>query len=122
MNDDLVGQLHELRRETRGEIEQPFTVRVLVIDRGRRALNDLEACQQGPEFLKCCAKGKATYRHVGRHAQQFARFPGVWCHGDYAELTPSGGIVIHGGDARQQRSNGVTVLPWNDLYEAIMAG
>ena len=33
-----------------------------------------------------------------------------------------GGIVIHGGDARQQRSNGVTVLPWNDLYEAIMAG
>lgn len=26
----------------------------------------------------------------------FGRFPGVWHHGDYAELTPHGGLVIHG--------------------------
>ncbi|MEP5926149.1 MAG: acetoacetate--CoA ligase, partial [Nitratireductor sp.] len=26
----------------------------------------------------------------------FERFPGVWCHGDFAEITAHGGIVIHG--------------------------
>jgi acetoacetyl-CoA synthetase len=26
----------------------------------------------------------------------FARFPGVWTHGDLAEWTPSGGFLIHG--------------------------
>ena len=26
----------------------------------------------------------------------FDRFPGIWCHGDYAELTEHDGIIIHG--------------------------
>jgi acetoacetyl-CoA synthetase len=26
----------------------------------------------------------------------FERFPGMWCHGDFAELRPEGGMVIHG--------------------------
>ncbi|PLL13666.1 acetoacetate--CoA ligase [Tabrizicola sp. TH137] len=30
------------------------------------------------------------------HASYFARFPGLWHHGDDAEVTPTGGIVIHG--------------------------
>ena len=29
-------------------------------------------------------------------AAYFERFPGVWCHGDYAEVTAHDGIVIHG--------------------------
>lgn len=29
-------------------------------------------------------------------AAYFERFPGVWRHGDYAELTPHGGMIIHG--------------------------
>ncbi len=29
-------------------------------------------------------------------AAYFERFPGVWAHGDYAELTPEGGMAIHG--------------------------
>ncbi len=29
------------------------------------------------------------------------------------------GWLVHGGDADQQRSSGITVLPWNGLYEAI---
>ena len=29
-------------------------------------------------------------------AAYFERFPGVWCHGDYVEMTPSGGFVFHG--------------------------
>ena len=30
------------------------------------------------------------------HQAYFARFPGVWAHGDYAEITGAGGMVIHG--------------------------
>jgi len=30
------------------------------------------------------------------HNAYFARFPNVWCHGDYAELTEHGGLVIYG--------------------------
>jgi acetoacetyl-CoA synthetase len=30
------------------------------------------------------------------HDAYFDRFPNVWCHGDYAELTPHGGVVIYG--------------------------
>src|SRR5690606_18684230 len=26
----------------------------------------------------------------------FERFPGVWSHGDFAEITSRGGVVIHG--------------------------
>jgi uncharacterized protein len=29
------------------------------------------------------------------------------------------GVLIHGGDARQQRSNGMQVLPWNALFDVI---
>lgn len=35
--------------------------------------------------------GDAMYR-----AAYFERIPGVWCHGDYVEMTPSGGFVFHG--------------------------
>lgn len=30
------------------------------------------------------------------HQAYFARFPGVWAHGDYAEITGTGGMVIYG--------------------------
>lgn len=30
------------------------------------------------------------------HRAYFARFPGVWHHGDYCELTPWGGVIIYG--------------------------
>ncbi len=30
------------------------------------------------------------------HGAYFARFPGVWAHGDYAELTAEDGLIIHG--------------------------
>ncbi len=30
------------------------------------------------------------------HAAYFERFPGVWHHGDYAEITPHEGVIIHG--------------------------
>ena len=43
------------------------------------------------------------------HDAYFARFPGVWCHGDFAELTPSGGIVIHGRSDAVLNPGGVRI-------------
>ncbi len=34
--------------------------------------------------------------NVKYRAAYFERFPGVWAHGDYAEITASGGMVVHG--------------------------
>jgi acetoacetyl-CoA synthetase len=39
----------------------------------------------------------------------FERFPGVWCHGDYAELTTSGGVVIHGRSDAVLNPGGVRI-------------
>jgi acetoacetyl-CoA synthetase len=39
----------------------------------------------------------------------FARFPGIWCHGDYAELTEHDGIVIHGRSDAVLNPGGVRI-------------
>ncbi|MFP4126961.1 MAG: acetoacetate--CoA ligase [Alphaproteobacteria bacterium] len=43
------------------------------------------------------------------HNAYFARFPGVWCHGDFAEITASGGIVIHGRSDAVLNPGGVRI-------------
>jgi len=43
------------------------------------------------------------------HDAYFARFDGVWCHGDYAELTPSGGLVIYGRSDAVLNPGGVRI-------------
>lgn len=39
----------------------------------------------------------------------FARFPGVWAHGDFASWTPSGGMVIHGRSDATLNAGGVRI-------------
>lgn len=39
----------------------------------------------------------------------FARFPGVWCHGDYAELTAHDGLVIYGRSDAVLNPGGVRI-------------
>jgi acetoacetyl-CoA synthetase len=39
----------------------------------------------------------------------FERFPGVWAHGDFAELTESGGMVIHGRSDAVLNPGGVRI-------------
>jgi acetoacetyl-CoA synthetase len=39
----------------------------------------------------------------------FARFPGVWCHGDFAEITDCGGIIIHGRSDAVLNPGGVRI-------------
>ena len=43
------------------------------------------------------------------HKSYFERFPNVWCHGDYAELTPRGGLIIHGRSDAVLNPGGVRI-------------
>ncbi len=43
------------------------------------------------------------------HAAYFERFPGVWCHGDWVELTGHGGIVIYGRSDATLNPGGVRI-------------
>ncbi|QIB50427.1 acetoacetate--CoA ligase [Pseudomonas sp. OIL-1] len=43
------------------------------------------------------------------HKAYFARFPGVWAHGDYAEETPNGGLIIHGRSDAVLNPGGVRI-------------
>jgi len=39
----------------------------------------------------------------------FARFPNIWCHGDFAELTPRGGMIIYGRSDAVLNPGGVRI-------------
>jgi len=43
------------------------------------------------------------------HNAYFDRFPNIWCHGDFAEITPHGGIVIHGRSDATLNPGGVRI-------------
>jgi acetoacetyl-CoA synthetase len=42
-------------------------------------------------------------------AAYFERFPGVWCHGDFAEWTRHGGMIIHGRSDATLNPGGVRI-------------
>jgi acetoacetyl-CoA synthetase len=43
------------------------------------------------------------------HDAYFARFPGVWCHGDFVELTAHDGMIIHGRSDATLNPGGVRI-------------
>jgi acetoacetyl-CoA synthetase len=43
------------------------------------------------------------------HNAYFARFPGIWCHGDFAEITGHGGMIIHGRSDATLNPGGVRI-------------
>ena len=49
-------------------------------------------------------EGNARYR-----AAYFERFPGIWAHGDFAELTEQGGLIIHGRSDSVLNPGGVRI-------------
>ena len=48
--------------------------------------------------------GNAKY-----HAAYFERYPGVWAHGDYAEITRHGGMIVHGRSDAVLNPGGVRI-------------
>ena len=95
----------------RGEIQGPcLGMAVDVFDEQGRSL------REGPGELVCTrpfpslplgfwndAEG-ARYR-----AAYFERFPGIWCHGDWARWTPHGGLVILGRSDAVLNPGGVRI-------------
>jgi acetoacetyl-CoA synthetase len=43
------------------------------------------------------------------NAAYFERFPGIWCHGDFAEITAHGGFIIHGRSDATLNPGGVRI-------------
>jgi acetoacetyl-CoA synthetase len=43
------------------------------------------------------------------HNAYFARFPNIWCHGDFAEITGNGGLIIHGRSDATLNPGGVRI-------------
>jgi acetoacetyl-CoA synthetase len=43
------------------------------------------------------------------HAAYFERFPNIWCHGDFAEWTRHGGMIIHGRSDATLNPGGVRI-------------
>ncbi len=43
------------------------------------------------------------------HSAYFARFDGIWCHGDFAEITEHGGMIIHGRSDATLNPGGVRI-------------
>jgi acetoacetyl-CoA synthetase len=43
------------------------------------------------------------------HAAYFDRFPNIWCHGDFAEWTRHGGMIIHGRSDATLNPGGVRI-------------
>jgi acetoacetyl-CoA synthetase len=43
------------------------------------------------------------------HAAYFGKYPGVWCHGDYVEVTEHGGIIIYGRSDAVLNPGGVRI-------------
>jgi acetoacetyl-CoA synthetase len=65
------------------------------------------------------------------HGAYFARFDGVWCHGDWAEQTERGGFLIHGRSDATLNPGGVrigtaeiyrVVEQLDDVLEAVVIG
>src|SRR5207237_2944269 len=52
------------------------------------------------------------------HAAYFERFPGVWRHGDYAEITRHDGVIIHGRSDATLNPGGVRIGT-ADIYRQV---
>ena len=52
------------------------------------------------------------------HAAYFERFPGIWHHGDFAEWTPHGGMIIHGRSDATLNPGGVRIGT-AEIYAAV---
>ena len=52
------------------------------------------------------------------HNAYFSQYPGVWVHGDYIEIRPTGGVVIHGRSDTTLTPGGVRIGT-AEIYRAI---
>jgi acetoacetyl-CoA synthetase len=65
------------------------------------------------------------------HQAYFERYPGIWHHGDFAEITPTGGVIFHGRSDATLNPGGVrigtaeiyrVVENFEEVVEAVVVG
>ncbi len=89
---------HEGRRlRRRGHADRPRIPASRVSSSARRRSR---RCRSASGTIPATSKYRATY---------FERFPGVWCHGDYVELTAHGGLIFHGRSDATLNPGGVRI-------------
>ena len=68
---------------------------------------------------------------IAYHHAYFERFPGIWCHGDFAELTSDGGMIIYGRSDAVLNPGGVRigtaeiyahVIPMEEVVDCVAVG
>ena len=67
---------------------------------------ELVCTQPFPSAPVCFWNDDGGSRYRGAY---FERFPGVWAHGDFAELTTRGGLIIHGRSDAVLNPGGVRI-------------
>ena len=75
--------------------------------RSRREKGELVCTKAVPVDAGRCSGTTPTAQKY--RAAYFERFPSVWCHGDFAEWTEHGGLVIHGRSDATLNPGGVRI-------------
>ena len=63
----------------------------------------------GGRFRRCRSCSGTIPAARNTRAAYFERFPGIWAHGDFAEWTTHGGIIIHGRSDATLNPGGVRI-------------
>ena len=95
----------------RGELQcRGLGMAVQIFDESGNALieehGELVCTQPFPSAPVCFWNDADNSRY---RAAYFERFPGIWAHGDYAELRSSGGLIIHGRSDSVLNPGGVRI-------------
>ena len=96
----------------RGEIQGPgLGMAVDVFDEAGRAgaRGEGRARLQGRRSPRCRSNSGTIPAARNTTAAYFERFPGIWAHGDFAEWTVHGGIIIHGRSDATLNPGGVRI-------------
>ncbi len=95
----------------KGEIQaRGLGMRVEVFDEHGRSVvgqkGELVCTQPFPSMPLCFWNDPDGTKY---HAAYFEKYPGVWCHGDYVELTERGGMIIYGRSDAVLNPGGVRI-------------
>jgi acetoacetyl-CoA synthetase len=94
-----------------GEIQAPGLGMAVQIwnDKGRPVVREKGELVCTAPFPSCPLGFWNDPRGERFHDAYFARFPGVWAHGDYGEITEHGGVIIHGRSDAVLNPGGVRI-------------
>ncbi len=95
----------------RGELQRPgLAMKVEVWDEQARSVTqqkgELVCTAPFPSMPVCFWSDEAHQRYA---AAYFEKYSGVWAHGDYAEITASGGVIIYGRSDATLNPGGIRI-------------